>query len=191
MTNDAKGKSRSKGGKRSPVINLEGIKAEAERPELAVTAWSRSGECLHSAIVSNDGSFTFLENILEKVHRVRIGPRDAEPDMLGEVALTYRADGFKAALDLGVINVGRTIWRNWFPFIRCVTGRVRVCRRSPWWYGDLARFAALPLAVERARVSPSIAGRALNVPETSGIRLQQEAALVSPNRISPALSMDG
>lgn len=189
MVDRTKKKPRGKGGDRSALINLEGLGADDSRPDMAVTAWSRDGECLHSAAVAEDGSFSFPDKILEKTHRVRIGPKDAEAERLGEVALAYRVDRFKELLDVGIIDVGRTIWEDWFIHLRCVTGRVRVCRRSPWWYADLARLATLPLVEERRRLTASIATRAA-VSDAAPDSLERTTALVSSTRISPAASID-
>ncbi len=183
-------RSRRNDNQESPIINLEGLDADETRPDMAITAWSRNGECLHSAVVAEDGSFSFPADILENTHLVRIGPENAEVELLEEVALTYRADQFRKVLEVGVINVARAIWDDWFIHWRCVTGRVRVCRRSPWWYADLIRFATLPLVAEHRQFSPSIETRALALPTTASASLEQSTALVPSSRISPAASLD-
>ncbi len=178
------------GDKETPVINLEGLGAKEKRPDLAVTAWDRSGECLHSAKVAKDGSFSFPRKVLRKAHRVRIGPEGSGIELLEQVALTYRPDDFQKLLDVGTINVGRTIWDNWFILLRCVTGRVRVCRPGPWWYADLTDFAILPRVTQRRRLSPSITARSLGHSTAASTSFQQATAFVSSSRISPAASLD-
>lgn len=168
----------SEGNQKLPIIKLEGLDAAEKQPSMAVTAWSRSGERLHSAVVAEDGSFSFPKNILQKTHLVRIGPEDADEELLEEMALTYRADQFQTLLEVGTINVGRAIWGNWFIHLRCVTGRVRVCHPSRWWYEDLFHFATLTQVEERTQCSPSIRTRA------------QDFSILPSSRISPAASLN-
>ncbi len=183
-------KPRGEGDDRPPFINLESLGKAEERPEIAVMALSRDGECLHAADVAKDGTFAFPEKVLAKTHRVQIGPKDADAEQQAEVALVYRAERFKELLDEGVITVGRTIWDRWFIHLRCVTGRVRVCHRSPWWFADLSRLALRPLADERRRVSPSTAARGLVFSDQASDGLAQTTALVSASRVSPVASLD-
>ena len=173
----------------SARIVLEGIGAEEARPELAITAWDRTGESIYETGVGADGAFEFSAGALDKATRVTIGPREADGELLSQLALTYRPDRFRELLQAGVINVGRGIWQNWFIFIRCVTGRVRVCHRSPWWYADLIRLAREPIA--SLQPSPSIAARGHALAHPSSVSAGALAeAMLPPQRLSPAASID-
>lgn len=190
MPKPTKGEKGGKNGDRSTVITLEDFDPKGARPEIAVTAWDPKGKNLHTADVADDGSFIFPERILEKAYVVRVGPKDdVEPDRMAEIALNFRPEQFKEVLEVGVINVGRRIWEDWFIALRCVTGRVRVCRRSTWWYRDLVRFAALPVIEERRALTPSISARARTELRSDTPQALKTADLAA-ERISPAASLD-
>lgn len=137
----------TKGGAKQPRlrINLEGFKADEERPKIAVTLADADGKTLHVAEVDSQGQVALPEATLKKAHRVIIGPGAQEgeaPDP--ETLVRYRARDFEKIVSEGVLNLARPIWERWFFFLRCVTGTVRLCRRRPWWFADLARLAAQP-----------------------------------------------
>ena len=53
------------------------------------------------------------------------------------------------------------LWEKWYLFILCVSGRVRLCRRRPWWYYELFKLAALP-RFDLQRATPSSAVASIN-----------------------------
>jgi hypothetical protein len=178
-------------GDRLPVINLEGLGADEPMPDMVVTAWSRGGDIIHTSSVADDRTFQIPDKVVKEAHRVRIGPKDAEPGEQKEIGLVFRADRFREVLETGVIDVGRPIWVGWHFLLRCVTGRVRVCHHSRWWLADLERFATLPLVEARRHLTPSTASRALIATDTNTDCLERTTALVSDaTRISPAASID-
>ena len=119
-------------------INLAGLKPDEERPELVITATDSDLKTIHVSAVDGKGNFDLPDKILKSAHRIIIGPKSDQPEAtLGDDALRYRASDFARLNEAGSINISRVIWEKWFFFIRCVSGRVRLCRRRPWWYYDL------------------------------------------------------
>ncbi|MEM6638009.1 MAG: hypothetical protein AAF667_19200 [Pseudomonadota bacterium] len=139
--------SRGRGKDARPAIkiNLEGRgKADAEVPVLVLQAISPQGATIFSAQVDDD-QVEFPDGVLEKAAEIRLTAADDEA--CDAEPLRYRAAAFTSVLERGAINVAQPIWRGWLSLLRCVTGRVQVCRRSPWWYRELA-VAAAPSAAE-------------------------------------------
>ncbi len=121
-------------------LRLQGLTTDEERPDLEVEVTDREGKVLATASVGDNGRFKLPAKSLENAHRVRIGPPlGDDPDAATRAALTYRAVDFGAIVDTGVIDIGRGVWEGWFFRRRCVSGTVSRCRRSPWWYTELAR----------------------------------------------------
>jgi hypothetical protein len=135
---------------RKIMANLEGAGPNDERPDLVVTAQDSSRKTIFEAKFDEDGSVRIPLEGLEKVERVMVGPAaDDSDDEQSGGALQYRRDQFEAVLKRGQIDISREIWIGWRRFLRCVSGRVRVCRRSRWWFDDLVVRATEPLLTER------------------------------------------
>ncbi|MEZ4415609.1 MAG: hypothetical protein R3E10_07620 [Gemmatimonadota bacterium] len=127
-------------------LRFEGLAAGEERPEVQVRAYDRAGKEIAAVTVGEDGTFTLPDAALKKAHRVRVGPvGDATPE-LNTASLTYRAADFRAVIDAGLLDIGRSVWEGWFHLWRCVSGRVSRCRRAQWWYDAVAVEAWRPLA---------------------------------------------
>ena len=138
-------------------LRLQGLEPGEERPDVEVSAFDRTGKCLTTLSVGEDGTFKLPADVLKKAHRVRIGPGgDAAKDIPSDVHLTYRAVDFGSILEAGILDIGRGVWEGWYHRYRCVSGTVSRCRRSPWWYAKLAYVAKRPLISPR---SPIFAAR--------------------------------
>ncbi len=137
-------------------LNLAGLKRGEERPSIAVTLLDRQGKSLHVSPVDAEGGFDLPEAALKETQRVVIGPSAPEgapvdPDTL----LRYRLSQFEQLLKDGALNIARPVWQKWFLFIECVTGTVKLCRPSPWWFQDLFQLATQVPAARLARTPPT------------------------------------
>lgn len=175
----------------APRLGLEGLGPGEDRPEIAVTAWDPTGKLLHSADVADDGSFKLPADALKRAHRIRVGPKQTDTPLLQQVALTYRPADFERLIGAGTLQIGRPIWEAWLLFVRCVTGRVRVCRRSPWWFFDLASLATVPLRQQRLATAPtpSTSAIASRLDPTAGSG-SSPALELAPTRLPHARSLD-
>lgn len=137
-------------------LKLRGLEPGEERPNIEVSALDREGRCLAAVSVGDDDAFNLPADALKKAHRVRVGPAgDESEDASSLTFLTYRVADFEKVLETGTLNVGRKVWEGWFHLYRCVSGTVSRCRRSPWWYTEIARAAQLPL-ISSCRVSTAL-----------------------------------
>ncbi len=146
-------------------LNLTGLKPGETPPAIAVVVASRDGKVIHTAPVSADGRFDLPGDVMKNAYRVLIGPagQDPSPDTSAAYA-RYRPSDFSAALEKGDLNIARAQWDLWRIFTTCVTGHVKVCRRSPWWYEDLAVLARQPL------VSPATSPRMVTTSSSHALR---------------------
>ena len=129
-------------------LRLHGLQPGEASPDIAVCLFDRQGGSLAAINVGDDGWFKLPKGTLAKAHRVLIGPAgDGAEDAPSSAFLTYRAVDFGAVLETGIIDIGRSVWEGWFLLHRCVSGTVSRCRRSPWWYSELARAAQRPLVL--------------------------------------------
>jgi len=130
-------------------LNLTGLKPDETPPAIAVVVVGRDGKVLHTAPIDASGRFDLPADALKTAYRVLIGPASSEPTSATQSAFArYRPAEFSAAVDKGDLNIARAQWELWRLFTTCVTGHVKVCRRSPWWYDDLevlAREPAVPV----------------------------------------------
>lgn len=171
---------RADGGKKpaNPKIMLRGIEPDQESGPIEVSAIDRQGKCLAAVPVADDGTFNLTEAILEKSHRVRIGPGgDAAKEAADSVFLSYRVADFRAILDTGIIDIAPGVWQPWFPFFCCVSGSVQRCRRAPWWYLDLAVAAQKPIVSRKPLAAITQQGL-----------LDRDLSIT--NRITPTLDLD-
>jgi hypothetical protein len=130
------------------------------------------------------------EDILKAAHRVLVGPVSEEGEEVdSESILRYRGGDFEELLRARVVNIPEVVWEKWFPFIRCVTGKVRLCRRGPWWFFDLAQLALEPAIVAQR---PQLPGKALVRSAVLDRRAFADVSVASPavERLSPARSID-
>lgn len=167
-------------------INLQGFEPDDDRPEIIVTAQDQKRRQIYSAKVEKDGKVEVPSDVLKKAERFSVGPKDPE----GGKALVFRAEQFAAVLERAVLDVSLNIWQNWRFHLHCVTGRVRVCHRSPWWYADLANLANRPVLANNLRRSPSINNRALQLSCEQAEAAELSALQLVTNRIPPASSID-
>ena len=147
--------------------NLEGATPDDDRPDLVVSALDARRKTIFQGRFGKDGVANIPQDVVKKAERFTVGPPtedDDEPEP-SQGALKFRRTQFEAVLERGQIDIARTIWAGWLRFLRCVSGRVRVCRRSRWWFDDLVARAVEPLVAEQITLSPSIAA-GTHIPET-------------------------
>src|SRR5262245_24547149 len=111
-------------------IVLDGFPEGKQGPRLAIHALDAAGKVIGSIKVEADGSFPIDENLSEKAARIIIGPADAKPEdrrTFYSIAGAQFRDTIQVDRELAL---GGQIWQPWFPFRRCVSGKVRRC--FPW-----------------------------------------------------------
>ena len=116
-------------------LNFVGLTKDDERPEIVVKATDAKAQTIHVSNVDPKGNFDIPQSVLKKAHRIIIGTDvgdDKSPD--SENVIKYRTAQFVEILDRGVINIAKPVWERWYFRLRCVTGKVRLCRRHPLWY---------------------------------------------------------
>jgi hypothetical protein len=175
----------SKGGRNRLRLELEGLRPGDERPSVALTLAADDGKALHVAQVDADGSVEVPEDLLKEAHRVLIGPTTDDPQAVDpDTIARYRVRDFERLIPGGVLTVPRVVWEKWFLLFRCVTGTVRLCRRSRWWFDELYERASAPaLRAASSAGEPALAGAADLVAES--ISLEAEAI----SRLRPAASI--
>lgn len=137
---DAK-RSKDDGGRRLQV-NLEGLKPDEERPAIAVTLIGEDAKPILVAQVDSNGTLDVPAAALKKARRVLIGPVAENPaDVDPDTIVRFRPDQFADLIAGGSLNLPRPIWEKWWFWLRCVTGTVKLCRRSPWWFEELFELA--------------------------------------------------
>ena len=131
-------------------LNLTGLKPGETAPPIAVVLTGRDGKVLHTSAVAADGRFDLPADALKNAYRVLIGPATQDPANTSFDAFAkYRPVDFTAALEKGEIAIARGQWDLWRIYTTCVTGHVKLCRRSRWWYDDLVTLSSQP-ALSRA-----------------------------------------
>lgn len=177
------------------TANLEGAKPDDDRPDFVVSAQDASSKTIFVAKFEKDGTTSIPTDVLKKAERFSIGPpaEDDDEEPLSDNALKFRRPQFEAVVERGQIDIAREIWIGWRRFLRCVSGRVRVCRRSRWWFNDLVARAVEPLEIERLDQTSSEMSSAGQVPCVSSARPSRSLVArddVVAGRISPAASID-
>ncbi|MFZ7092630.1 hypothetical protein [Primorskyibacter sp. 2E233] len=172
--------------------NLEGVSPNDERPDLVVSAQDGKRQMIFEAKFGEDGNASIPKEVLKKAERFSIGPPSEGDEVRrpSDSALKFRREQFQAVLERGQIDISRSIWIGWLRLLRCVSGRVRVCRRSPWWFNDLVALATQPVLADR---TPSIKSRALQAscaPTADTSRNLLAAPEIAAKRLSPAGSID-
>lgn len=138
-------------------LNLTGLKPGEAAPPIAVVLTGRDGKVLHTSAVAADGRFDLPADALKNAYRVLIGPATQDPANIAvEAFAKYRPVDFTAALEKGEIAIARGQWELWRVYTTCVTGHVKLCRRSRWWYDDLVVLSQQP-ALSRAMSTRSAA----------------------------------
>ncbi|MGI8642067.1 MAG: hypothetical protein ACR2MG_19220 [Pyrinomonadaceae bacterium] len=152
-------KKKSESGKKSIrfQLNLAGLKQGEKRPDIVITATDRDLKPIHVSEVDEQGSFDLPDRILKSAHRILIGPKTDQPqNVAAEDVLRYRPADFEKLLELGTVNISQRIWEKWFLLLRCTTGKVRLCRRRPWWYYELFKLAASPIQRASVNAAPQL-----------------------------------
>jgi hypothetical protein len=107
-------------------IVLDGFEQDRERPPLAVHIVDQGGKVVSSQPAS-DGSFAIDPALSRKAVRVMVGPADADPDDRRRF-FALPGDAFRKMVEAGSdLAIASGIWQSWFPFRRCVSGKVRRC----------------------------------------------------------------
>jgi hypothetical protein len=136
-------------------IEFVGLKPGDEAPTIVVQALDQKSQVIHSSQVGKDGVFTLPDDILKKSHRVVVGAPTSEGGV-AKGALRYRAEEFAATIRGGTLALAESVWGKLRFYWTCVSGRVRLCRRRPWWYDNIFVAASAPLK-QLAIASPNIA----------------------------------
>ncbi len=149
----ADGKTKGAAGERGRYkLELVGLKAGGERPGVVVEVRDRKDAVIHAQEVGADGVFTIPPEALERAQRVVVGAADDKGGVEAEGALSYRAAEFAAQIQNGTLALAEAVWSRLLLRWMCVSGRVRLCRRRPWWFDNLVAAATLPLASSSARL---------------------------------------
>ncbi len=141
MAEKAKKQPTRKGGK--AVVRLERLSPEEIRPQIQISVYDDTGECIETAPVADDGSYSIPAGARKRAAVYELGAANAE-DAPAESSYKIRAAEFNELEKKGFNDIARGIWEGWLPFLRCTTGSVRRCRPGQWWWDDLARFSASP-----------------------------------------------
>jgi hypothetical protein len=118
-------------------LNLVGSQPQDERPQIVLEAQDATGKSLHRATVDPNGQFEFPDNLFKEAAIIIVGGLGQNQQLDLEHALRYRPRQFGELLRAGTLNIAEAIWKPWRWHFVCVSGRVRRCRRHPWWYNNL------------------------------------------------------
>ena len=131
------------------LIDLE--KGEAS-PQIAAYALDRSGKVLRKLATASDGKISLDPALAKEKHlRIGFGPdvEDLKDVRRKSLALFRVSDAFPRWEKNPVVSLAPEIYRDWFPFRVCVSGRVRRCWpfyfRLPWPIGDFPHVPFPPL----------------------------------------------
>ena len=183
---------KEKPSKRTPTLRLEGLKDTDRRPDIQVAVYDEGGECINIVPVKDDGTYSISAAVRKKASKYVFGPANEEAL---DVGYTLRADTLVELERSGAVVVGRAIWESWIGFLRCATGSVRRCWPGPWWFAELAEFAARVPILPRERLSGAATARADRVRRRiagNSMLLTADAAR-TPSfdaRVSPVGSLD-
>jgi hypothetical protein len=139
-------------------LELVGLTAASDRPEVVVQALGDDNAVLHTQVVGNDGQFAVPADALKRAHRVVLGAPDGKGGVKADASVSYRASEFTAQIQDGTLALAEGIWAqfrfNWV----CVSGSVQACRRRPWWFDSL--FTAATTLQERTSTRTTALSRA-------------------------------
>jgi hypothetical protein len=151
-------------------LELVGLPAGGERPDVVVQALGAKNEVLHAQKIGPEGRFAIPPDILKRTEQVAFGAPEGEGLAAGS-AVQFRRTEFEAAIANGTLALAEGVWSRFRFLWQCVSGSVRVCRRRPIWFDALISAAVEPLAarttfraasVARASFSQSAISAALN-----------------------------
>ncbi|MGQ0646866.1 MAG: hypothetical protein ACT4P7_04805 [Gemmatimonadaceae bacterium] len=118
-------------------LELVGLKAGEQRPDVVLQALDRKRTVIYTQDVGKDGSFALPADVLKNAHLVVLGVTGDDGALASETTTTYRAAEFARSIIGGTLALAEGIWSRWPVFFTCVSGTVRVCRRRPWWYDSI------------------------------------------------------
>ncbi len=165
-------------------LELVGLGAPGDRPNVAVLAVGARNEVLHTQEVGEDGNFTLPAEVLKQAQRVVVGASDDKGGVHADAAITYRADEFRAQLQNGTLALAEGTWLRFRFHWVCVSGSVQACKRRPWWYESI-----VTAATTLARAS-SVTASALSAPfalATNRASLSTASATL-PSRLVPSIN---
>lgn len=159
--------------KKSMRLNYVDLQEGEKTPDLFVKATDSASQTIHISRVDDKGYFDIPGNVISKAERIIISPilnREDEEPTESENAITYRKSQFIELARAGTINIAKPIWESWYAIFRCVTGRVRLCRRHPFWYFDLLEAVKKPI-IDSERLN--ITGTETSIGIADSIRRQR------------------
>ena len=169
-------------------LNLEGLKPGEDRPSIAITLLGDDAKPIHVATSAADGTIDIPAAALKKARRVVVGPAADDPSS----SRPRDAPPVPACRLLEGHRQRRTQHRQRrlaevAGFLRCVTGSVQLCRRSPLVVrGDLpARDGADP-DPDQANPGPPVPD-----PPPDFRELQRVASLSPASRSAASLQSAG
>ncbi|HEX7441048.1 MAG TPA: hypothetical protein VF319_13230, partial [Caldimonas sp.] len=156
-------------------LELVGLTAASDRPNLAVQVLDAANAVLHTQPVQADGSFKIPPAVLKRANRVTIGTADEKGGVQADASVSYRASEFAAQLKDGTLALAEGTWSRFkFQWV-CVSGKVQACWRRPWWYDSIITAAT------------TVKGRAST--QARGLSAASSAALASlQERNTPSLN---
>ncbi len=144
-------------------LELVGLNAASERPDLVVLAVDESRNVLHRQQVGSDGRFDIPPDVLKRAHRVLVGAADGKDGVQTASAASFRGSEFASQITDGTLALAEGVWSGFKHYWVCVSGSVQACRRRPWWYDSIITAATtVATAIERSstrlqrRAAPSV-----------------------------------
>lgn len=122
-------------------LELVGLTAESDRPQIVVQALSRDNAVLHTDEVDGDGAFALPAEVLARAHRVVLGAPGDKGGVRADASISYRAGELLGQIKDGRLVLAEGTWSKLRVRWACVSGSVQVCRRRPWWFADVIRAA--------------------------------------------------
>ncbi len=115
-------------------VELRGLNAEDQRPQMAVYAIDRSGKTLETKAVDEKGQFQLSSKALATAERIVIGPQEEDIQSMDQRSLSvYRADQFRQVVEAGgLFEIPKKIWVCWIHIRKCVSGSVKHCHFWHW-----------------------------------------------------------
>lgn len=180
---------------RSIQLNFEGFDPQDTPPQIVLVAQDENRQPIFKAEFDKAARAEIPADVLKKAGSFVLGPsqpREGEESQgMAANVLIYRRKEFERLLEIGSIDIASGIWKGWIFRLRCVSGRVRACRRSRWWFRDLLALADQPQLVQRVRKPVSINARAMmQRADMAGEARDMSLAVSGATRLSPALSLD-
>ena len=174
---DSKKKEKGQG-----TINLTGFTSEDKFPDMAVYALDRAGKPLEISKVNDEGSFRIPEKVVEKAHRIVIGPEVEDIAGIERKVLTlYRSEQFKQIMEVGgIFEIPKKDWYGWIQIKRCVSGSVRHCYPYPWFIKQLELNMDAAMAF-RNPISPATATDKTLQPKSDALIAKSFDYMIKPD----------